>query len=381
MKTTKNALHLSTCFFLAILFLVHFSCKKNSPPGYPLITKPVVTTSAVSNISQGSAICGGTVISTGSSALTARGVCYSTVKDPLISDRIVTDSLTGTGSFVCTLYGLTPNILYHIRAFATNGSGTSYGADSVFTTSQGALTDGYYIRGACTAFNGLNESAMMKVAKNEVTNTDRYRLLEIYIPVKAGTSGFNIVKVFAQNQFVYGPGPGFGTVTNPAQLEPWIPFQRGPVIVTSAVFMVPADGLYHVVFDYGLNIGIVAPVHWGMIGAAVPSGWPVSTDMPESPFNLTAMSWTINNLQMTSGDWKFRYCNGWKIILDTVLDNGGGKLGVSVNTNLGGAISALEPGGDNFNNSVPGIYSCSLSYNMESGYTGTLTKTGNPVLH
>jgi len=378
MKIKKMVSGLIALFFLVTIILVPASCKKSSDnSGTPSAQTPVVTTSAISNITERIATCGGTVVSAGGSAVTARGVCYSTQKNPSIADLYITDEETGIGSFVSLILGLTPNTSYHIRSYATNSAGTAYGADSSFTTAPGVLLDGYYIKGAGTAYTDLNETAIMKVTKNEVTGTNRSHLLELYIPVKAGVSGFNIVKVAGSVQTVYGPGTGFGTVTNPKTDEPRVPFQRGPVIATSAVFTVSADGLYHVVFDVALNIGVVAPVHWGMIGAAVPSGWPISTDMPESAFNLTNMSWTISNLAMTIGEWRFRYCNGWKIILDTVYDNGGGQLGVKVNTNLGGALSTLEPGGYNILNSIPGVYTCLLNYNMISGYTVTLTKTGN----
>ena len=39
-----------------------------------------------------------------------------------------------TGAFTTSITGLTPNTLYHVRAFATNSVGTSYGSDVTFTT-------------------------------------------------------------------------------------------------------------------------------------------------------------------------------------------------------------------------------------------------------
>jgi len=55
----------------------------------------------------------------------------------------------------------------------------------------------------------------------------------------------------------------------------------------------------------------------------------------------------------------------------------GGARGVTVNTNLGGTTSALEPGGYNLFNTEPGIYTVLLSYDPGAGYAATLTKTGN----
>lgn len=60
------------------------------------------------------------------------------------------------------------------------------------------VLDGYYIKGAVTAYPDFNANAMMKVARNEVTQTDLASLLELYIPIKAGQDGFSIVKVAVQ---------------------------------------------------------------------------------------------------------------------------------------------------------------------------------------
>ena len=48
------------------------------------------------------------------------------------------------------------------------------------------VLDGFYVKGAGTAYADFNEKAMMKVTRNEVNQEDRASLLELYIPVKAG---------------------------------------------------------------------------------------------------------------------------------------------------------------------------------------------------
>ena len=71
----------------------------------------------------------------GGSAVTARGVCWSTSANPNTStgDSCTSDG-TGTGSFTSSITGLLSETLYHVRAYATNGEGTSYGNDVAFTT-------------------------------------------------------------------------------------------------------------------------------------------------------------------------------------------------------------------------------------------------------
>ena len=70
------------------------------------------------------------------------------------------------------------------------------------------------------------------------------------------------------------------------------------------------------------------------------------------------------------------YSQGWKVIMESnPVDP------VSVNANLGGFVYDLLPGGNNFINSNAGIYSCELNYTLGTGYTATLTKTGNIPVH
>jgi hypothetical protein len=118
-------------FFLtmaAIVAVTFSSCKKDST------NPPSIVTSAVSSVSTTTATTGGDIASEGTSAVTARGVCWGANANPTIADSKTTDG-TGIGSFTSTITGLTPGTLYHVRAYATNGDGTAYGADVTFTTS------------------------------------------------------------------------------------------------------------------------------------------------------------------------------------------------------------------------------------------------------
>ena len=96
-------------------------------------TTPSVTTTAITNIGQTTAISGGDVTSDGGTTVTARGVCWSTSLNPTIANNFTTDG-TGTGIFTSNLTGLTGGTFYHVRAYATNSQGTSYGNDLTFTT-------------------------------------------------------------------------------------------------------------------------------------------------------------------------------------------------------------------------------------------------------
>jgi hypothetical protein len=100
---------------------------------------PTVTTTAVTSVMAQSAMSGGTITSDGGSTITARGVCWSTNPNPTISD-FMTINGSGTGSFSSSLAGLSATTTYYIRAYATNGVGTWYGAELVFTTQSGVAS-------------------------------------------------------------------------------------------------------------------------------------------------------------------------------------------------------------------------------------------------
>jgi uncharacterized protein (TIGR02145 family) len=101
---------------------------------------PLVTTKSVSNITQSSAVSGGTVTDNGGAEVTARGVCWGTAQNPDISSSKTSDG-AGNGPFTSSITGLTYNTSYHVRAYATNSEGTAYGDDIPFTTNLLTLTD------------------------------------------------------------------------------------------------------------------------------------------------------------------------------------------------------------------------------------------------
>jgi uncharacterized protein (TIGR02145 family) len=97
------------------------------------IVLPAVTTTAVTNIGATTATSGGNVASTGGSAITARGVCWSTTQNPIVTGSH-TDDGSATGAFTSSITGLTAGTTYYLRAYATNGVGTAYGNEISFTT-------------------------------------------------------------------------------------------------------------------------------------------------------------------------------------------------------------------------------------------------------
>lgn len=97
---------------------------------------PIVTTSSPTSVAASSATCGGNVTSDGGATVTQRGVCYSTSPNPTTSSQTVSGG-SGTGSFTCSLTGLSTNTTYYVRAYAINSAGTAYGNQENFTTQSG----------------------------------------------------------------------------------------------------------------------------------------------------------------------------------------------------------------------------------------------------
>ncbi|MEA4924277.1 MAG: S-layer homology domain-containing protein [Syntrophomonadaceae bacterium] len=100
---------------------------------------PAVTTGAVSGVTSSGAALSGDVTDDGGADVTGRGFVYGTAANPAIDGAGVTkvQSGSGTGSFNTAISGLAADTVYHVRAYAVNSAGTSYGADVTFTTQAG----------------------------------------------------------------------------------------------------------------------------------------------------------------------------------------------------------------------------------------------------
>jgi len=124
-----------TCLLVSMIFLI--SCNKQNIPINPkgLAT---VNTDAVTNITESSVTCGGTVTSDGREVVTSRGVCYNIQPNPTNQNYFLNQG-SGLGHFSLTITGLASNTKYYIRAYVIDSSGISYGAEKSFTTSENPL--------------------------------------------------------------------------------------------------------------------------------------------------------------------------------------------------------------------------------------------------
>jgi len=106
-----------------------------------------VSTTGSSSVAQTTATVSGNVTY---GTATESGVAYSTSHCPVISGTKAIQTV-GSGAFSASLTGLETSTIYYARAYATNASGTSYGAEVSFTTQ--AMT----APGNALVFDGLND--------------------------------------------------------------------------------------------------------------------------------------------------------------------------------------------------------------------------------
>ena len=112
----------------AIVLLLATACKKEEPA-----TKPSLSTTPASNITTTSATSGGIIADDGGATIISNGVCWGKTENPTIEGSKTNESVS-SGQFVSNLTGLDAGTTYHVRAYATNVVGTSYGADMTFLT-------------------------------------------------------------------------------------------------------------------------------------------------------------------------------------------------------------------------------------------------------
>lgn len=94
---------------------------------------PSVTTNSITNVDRTSAISGGNISSDGGAFVTQRGLCWSTLQNPTISNSTTVVG-SGTGLFTSNITGLIAGTTYYVRAYAINSVGIAYGSQVSFTT-------------------------------------------------------------------------------------------------------------------------------------------------------------------------------------------------------------------------------------------------------
>lgn len=98
------------------------------------IVLPVLSTTAITDITFNSASSGGSITNGGGGTITTRGIVWSISKNPTIALATKTTNGDGIGNFSSILANLNPETTYYIKAYAANSAGTAYGNEIEFKT-------------------------------------------------------------------------------------------------------------------------------------------------------------------------------------------------------------------------------------------------------
>jgi uncharacterized protein (TIGR02145 family) len=130
----KSISHIPLLSALVVVFLTTFSCKEDvNDTTPPVAAVPVLSTLPIEDLTQTTVTSGGEITDEGDSAITDRGVCWSTNENPTLSDSHTSDG-AGVGKFISSVSCLNPDTRYYIRAYAKSNAGVGFGNPVSFTT-------------------------------------------------------------------------------------------------------------------------------------------------------------------------------------------------------------------------------------------------------
>ena len=147
-----------------------------------LPSAPVIETGSISKITQKSASASGNIMNVGNdTGIIEYGHVWSTMPNPTVDNlKTALGTKSDAGVFTSELDKLSPNTTYHVRAYAVNSIGTSYGEDKAFTTlpdemkistsSVENITHNSATLGGCITYDGGNVVAERGVCWSQSKN-------------------------------------------------------------------------------------------------------------------------------------------------------------------------------------------------------------------
>ena len=288
---------------------------------------PTVTTAAVTAITGTTASTGGNVTNNGGAKITARGVCYGLTVNPTTADSKTSDG-TESGAFTSSLSKLNGLTTYHVRAYATNSAGTSYGNDMVFTTLVSIRNwnlPGDYVAASYpgSAFADWSPDKSPQVKSLE-SAPDK---LEGYVYMANASNNWKFATQPNWN------GPNYGDDDSSGKLDP-----------NAANNINSPAGYYKINADAAaLTYTAVATV-WGVIGDASPQGWNDETPLT---YNPTLATWT-GGIHLTAATIKFRANHDWGLnygsdAADGTLGAGAANIPVSLESDYAITLDLSHP--------------------------------------
>jgi gliding motility-associated-like protein len=113
------------------VFLKNVVFNGTAVPGGPA---PTVQTTAATATGRNSGSASGNITDGGLSGVSTSGLVWGTAANPTTALTTITTNGPATGTYTHPITGLLAGTTYHVRAYATNAVGTSYGSDLTFTT-------------------------------------------------------------------------------------------------------------------------------------------------------------------------------------------------------------------------------------------------------
>ncbi len=275
---------------------------------------PTLATDTITEITGTTATGGGDITNDGGSPITARGICYGLTPNPTISDSKTSDG-TGDGIFVSSLTKLNGLTTYHVRAYATNIVGTSYGSDVQFTTLVSTRlwnVPGDYVAASYPGSTLKDwDPANSPQVKSLASAPDN---IEGYVYMANATNAWK----FATLPNWDGPNYGDGG--------------SGKLDANGGNFSSPM-GYYKINVNASTNpmtYTAVATV-WGVIGDATPNGWNDETGLTYNP----ALTTWNGGMHLTVGSIKFRANHSWdynygSTPADATLDASGSNIAIAL---------------------------------------------------
>ena len=252
---------------------------------------PILTTTAFNiilntNSPSHGAKSGGTISSDGGSAITTKGIVWGTTSNPTISLSTKTSDGTGTGLFQSSITGLSLNIKYYVRAYATNSAGTGYGNEISFNTFIGTTVAGG--RGNGNATNQLSNPMGVYVDASGniyVADFSNHRIQKWAPGATSGTTvaggrgnGNATNQLSSPNDvFVNASGNVYVADTKNYRIQKWAPgATSGTTVAGGGIFLTMSEPL-HVFLDalgniyasFNLNQSIEKWVPGATIGTTV----------------------------------------------------------------------------------------------------------------
>jgi hypothetical protein len=132
-STTISGLNPNTTYYVRSYAISSVGTVYGSQQSFTTTGSPTVITGDTYNIGWYTIYTVCNVTSDNGHAITSRGTVWGTSANPTTSDNVITHG-SGTGPTYTYIYGLTSGATYHVRAFATNSDGTTYGNDISITT-------------------------------------------------------------------------------------------------------------------------------------------------------------------------------------------------------------------------------------------------------